>query len=231
MNYRKFCVVDLETTSANPNTTQPLQLAAVMVDGRKLEIIPGSEFQSLIAIVTDKDECARLGLDPLEDGAVAVHGKTEEILSKAPPLSSVWANFVEYVNGFNYKGSNWTAPIMVGYNIKGFDSKIIDRICCKAPYNLGPVDKKRGEQDLFNRIHSLDMLDFMFALFENDKEVNSLSADNLVRNHMGYDKGKGHDAMEDVIMTAELFCRTQKMLRTLASKKNFKGSMKTNGAL
>lgn len=230
MNYRDYIVYDLETTSATPHTTQPVQIAAVMVHGRKLEIIPGSEFQSLIAIVEDEDECKRLGIDPLEDGAVAVHGKTKEILATAPPLASVWKNFTDYVNGYNYKGTNWTAPISVGYNIGGFDSKIIDRICCKAPYGFGPIDKKRGEQDLFNRIHSIDMLDFMFCLFENNKDVNSLSADNLIRNYLGYDKGKGHDAMEDVIMTAELFCRTQKMLRAVAAKKEFKGSMRTKGA-
>jgi DNA polymerase III epsilon subunit-like protein len=69
------------------------------------------------------------------------------------------------------------------------------------------------------------MLDFTFALFENNKDVASLSADNLLRGFMGYDKGKGHDAMEDVIMTAELFCRVMKMIRAMASKKNFKGSM------
>ena len=225
MNYRPYCVFDLETTSATPTRTQPCQIAAVMIDGRKLEIIQGSEFQSLIKPIFDEEECKRLNLDPLEDGAVAVHGKTQEILSTAPDLKAVWSNFTDYVNSYNYKGTNWTAPISVGYNIKGFDSIIVDRICSKDPYNFGPTDKKRGGQDLFNRIHSLDMLDFTFALFENNKDVTSLSADNLVRGYFGYDKGKGHDAMEDVIMTAELFCRVMKMIRAMASKKNFKGSM------
>jgi hypothetical protein len=68
------------------------------------------------------------------------------------------------------------------------------------------------------------MLDFMFALFENNKDVNSLSADNLVRGYMGYSEGTAHDAMSDVIMTAELFCRTMRMLRTTASRKNFKNA-------
>ncbi len=227
MNYRPFCCYDFETSSVNPHKCQPVQLAAVMVDGRRLEIIPGSEFQSLIKPIFDQDECIRLNLDPLEDGAVAVHGKTQEILSTAPELKAVWSNFTDYVNSYNYKGTNWTAPVSVGYNIKGFDSIIVDRICTKEPYKLGPIDKKRGEQDLFSRIHSLDMLDFTFALFENNKDVTSLSADNLVRGYFGYDKGKGHDAMEDVIMTAELFCRVMKMIRAMASRKNFKGSMAT----
>lgn len=224
MNYRDFICYDFETTSANPYRTQPVQIAAVVIHGRKLEIKAGSEFQSLIKPIFDKEQCQKLGLDPLEDGAVAVHGKTEEILQSAPSVESVWKNFTDYVNQFNFKGSNWSAPISVGYNIKGFDSIIVNRLCSQAPYKFGPIDNKRGEQDLFNRIHSIDMLDFMFALFENNKDVNSLSADNLVRGYMGYSRGKAHDAMDDVIMTAELFCRVMKMLRSTASRKNFKNA-------
>lgn len=223
MNYRDYLCYDFETSSADPYKTQPVQLAAVVIHGRKLEVKPGSEFQSLIQPVFDHSECEKLGLDPLEDGAVAVHGKTEEILKDAPSIKSVWSNFTEYVNQYNFKGTNWSAPISIGYNIRGFDSIIVDRICKSEPYKLGPVDG-RGRQNLFNQIHSIDMLDFMFAMFENNKDVNSLSADNLIRGHMGYkDKGQAHDAMSDVIMVAELFCRVQKMLRYTASRKKWKG--------
>jgi DNA polymerase III epsilon subunit-like protein len=45
MNYRDYVVYDFETTSANPLRTQPVQIAAVVVHGRKLEIKKGSEFQ------------------------------------------------------------------------------------------------------------------------------------------------------------------------------------------
>lgn len=226
MNYRDYIVYDFETTSANPYRTQPVQLAAVVVHGRTLEIKSGSEFQSLIKPEFDIEECKKLNLDPLEDGAVAVHGKSEEVLKDAPSAQSVWANFTDYVNQYNYKTGNWTAPISVGYNIRGFDSIIVNRLCSQKPYDFGPKDKNRGEQDLFNRIHSIDMLDFMFVLFENNKDVQSLSADNLIRGHMGYSKGRAHDAMSDVIMVAELFCRTMKMFRTTASRKNFRDAFK-----
>lgn len=224
MNYRDYIVYDFETTSANPYTTQPVQIAAVAIHGRKLEIKQGSEFQTLIKPEFNIAKCKKLGVDPLEDGAVAVHGKTEEILKDAPSAESAWKNFTDYVNQYNFKGGNWGAPISVGYNIRGFDSIIVNRLCTQKPYKFGPIDEKRGEQNLFNRIHLIDMLDFMFALFENNKDVNSLSADNLVRGYMGYSEGKAHDAMSDVIMTAELFCRTMRMLRTTAARKNFKNA-------
>lgn len=225
MNYRDFICYDFETTSASPLTTQPVQIAAVAIHGRKLTIKPGSEFNSLMKPVMDEDECERLGIDALQDGAVAVHGKTAEMLEEAPSMKSVWENFTEYVNQYNYKGSNWTAPVSVGYNIRGFDSIIVDRLCSKEPFNYGPVNKKRGGQGLFNNIHMVDMLDFMFSMFENNKEVNSLSADNLIRGYMGYEDkvGQAHDALSDVIMVAELFCKVQKMLRYTASRKKFKG--------
>lgn len=224
MNYRDFIVYDFETTSANPNTTQPVQIAAIAIHGRKLEIKEGSEFQSLMKPVFCPKECKKLNIDPLEAGAVAVHGKTEEILMDAPSTESAWKNFTDYVNQYNFKGGNWGAPISVGYNIKGFDSVIVHRLCTQKPYKFGPIDEKRGEQNLFNRIHSIDLLDFMFAFFENNKDVNSLSADNLIRGYMGYSSGQAHDAMSDVIMTAELFCRTMRMLRSTASRKNFKNA-------
>ena len=130
MNYRDYLIYDFETTSANPYTTQPVQIAAIVVHGRKLEIKRDSEFQSLMKPELNVKKCEKLGVDPLEDGAVAVHGKTADMLKKAPTIKAVWKNFIDYVNQYNFKGTNWSAPISVGYNIKGFDSIIVNRLCC-----------------------------------------------------------------------------------------------------
>lgn len=221
MNYSSFIVFDFETSSANPLKTQPVQIAAVAVHSRKLEIIKGSEFQSLIKPSFDEDFCNENDLDLLQDGAVRVHGKTREILEEAPSLKSVWANFTDYVNSHNWKGSSFSAPIAVGYNISGFDLPIVKRICCDDPWKYGPSDAQ-GRPSLFNPIKYVDLMHTMFQLFENHKDVNSLSADNLIRGYMGYSKGQAHDAMSDVIMTAEVFCRTQTMLRGFSSRKKFK---------
>lgn len=225
MNYSDYIVYDFETTSSNPETTQPVQIAAVIVHGRKLEIKKNSEFESLIQPVFDIDKCRELGLDPLTDDAVAVHGISAEILKDAPSLNSVFKNFTDYVNSYNFKKDQWSAPIRCGYNIEGFDNLIMDRIMTKDPYKLGPVSKT-GRQGLFHPIHSVDVMKFMFSFFENDSDVRSLSADNLIRGKFGYSKGKAHDALSDVIMTAELFCKTQKWLRSNAEKIDFNGCMK-----
>jgi len=223
MNYRDFICIDFETTSKYSSTTQPVQIAAVAIHGRKLEIKPGTEFQSLIRPIFDEEECKRLNLDPLTDDAISKHGKTREMLENAPSLKSVWQNFTQYCKQFNTGTSNFTAPIATGYNIKNFDMPIVQRICASEPYKYGPVNKE-GKQDLFSIITSVDMFDFMFAFFENNQEVNSLSADNLIRGYMGYSKGTAHDAMSDVMMTAELFCRTMHMMRRVMSKNDLKGA-------
>jgi len=203
MNYKDYIVFDFETTSKYPDSTQPVQIAAVAIHGRKLEVIPNSEFQSLIKPIFDEKDCAKFGVDPLEDGAVAVHGKTEAILKKTA----------------------WYAPIAVGHNIRGFDMPIVQRICCNEPWGYGPKDKDGRRQTLFNPINIVDTMDLMFCCFENNKEVNSLSNDNLVRGYFGYSKGQAHDAMDDVLMTAELFCRTLKWFRSRSSTTKWKDSM------
>lgn len=226
MNYKDFIVFDWETTSADPLRTQPVQIAAVAIHGRKLEVKPNSEFQSLIQPLWGPKTCEKAGVDELQDGAVAVHGKTKAMLKKAPSLKSVWANFTEYVNEHNYKKTPWFAPIPVGHNIRGFDLPIVNRVCCSDPWGYGPKDKNGTKQKLFHPINMVDTMDLMFCLFENDKEVNSLSNDRLVRGHFGYSKGQAHDAMSDVHMTAELFCRTMRWMRTRAAKTKWKDSMR-----
>ena len=46
MNYNKICVFDFETDGRDPHKVNPVQLAAVIVDPRKLEIIKNAEFNS-----------------------------------------------------------------------------------------------------------------------------------------------------------------------------------------
>ena len=42
MNYRDIIVFDFETGSRNPSKTQPTQIAAMAIHGRKLTVQPGN---------------------------------------------------------------------------------------------------------------------------------------------------------------------------------------------
>ena len=219
MNYKDIIVFDFETGSRNPHKTQPVQIAAVAIHGRKLTIQPDGEFNSLIRPVLDDEEAIKLGLDPIEDEALAVNGKTREELAKAPQPKVVWDKFANFVNRYNFKKTPYYAPIAAGYNIIGFDLPIVQRMCEK----YGPVDKKTGQQTLFNKIHKVDMLDIVWMWMENNADVKSLSMDSM-RDLFGISKENAHDALQDVKDTANLMIRFMKLHRRVAPKITFEKS-------
>ena len=65
MANRDIIVFDFETGSRNPNTTQPIQIAAVMIHGRKLTVQPNGYFESLIKPLGDEKAVAAVFSDEL----------------------------------------------------------------------------------------------------------------------------------------------------------------------
>ena len=216
MNYKDIIVFDFETGSRNPHKTQPVQIAAVAIHGRKLTIQPGGYFESLIRPELDDEKAIEMGVDPIEDEALAVNGKTREELAKAPSAKTVWKKFANFVNKYNWKKTPYFAPIPAGYNIIGFDLPIVQRLC----EQYGPVDKKTGKQTLFNKIHKIDMLDTVWMWMENNPDIKSLSMDSM-RDLLGMSKENAHDAMQDVKDTANLMIAFMKLHRRIAPKVKF----------
>lgn len=122
-----ICVYDLETTSADPYTCQPIQIAAAMIDGRTLEIKDGGKFESMMSIIPDK-KVDEYGLRPVEQDALDVNHKTIEEIMEAPSPKLVMQQFAEWVNSHNYKNDRWSAPIRCGFNSHSFDDVILDRL-------------------------------------------------------------------------------------------------------
>ena len=216
MNYKDIIVFDFETGSRNPHKTQPVQIAAVSIHGRKLTIQTGGYFESLIRPELDDEKAIEMGVDPIEDEALAVNGKTREELAKAPSAKTVWKKFANFVNKYNWKKTPYFAPIPAGYNIIGFDLPIVQRLCEQH----GPVDKKTGKQTLFNKIHKIDMLDTVWMWMENNPDIKSLSMDSM-RDLLGMSKENAHDAMQDVKDTANLMIAFMKLHRRIAPKVKF----------
>tara|TARA_B100001564_G_scaffold296175_1_gene261558 strand:+ start:1070 stop:1747 length:678 start_codon:yes stop_codon:yes gene_type:complete len=208
MSYRDYIVFDFETGSRNPRKTQPTQLAALALDGRNFKL-KGS-FNSEIRPVLDDEKAIEMGFDPLEDEALKITGKTREALAKAPMPKTVWKKFCNFVDQYNWKSTQFFAPIPAGFNIIGFDMIIIDRLC-KA---YGPYDKERGQQKLFNKIYKVDMMDNMFMWTEGDPSVKSISMDSL-RDRMGLSKENAHDALQDVKDTANIMIKFMKTHRAV----------------
>ena len=216
MNYRDIIVFDFETGFRDPLKTQTIQIADVAIHGRKLTVQPEGYFESLIKPVFDDEEAIEKGLDPIEDEALAVNGKTRKELAKAPAARTVWKKFTNFVNRYNFKGTPYYAPIAAGYNIVGFDLPIVQRLC----EQYGPLDKKTKKQPLFNKIHRIDVMDNVWMWMENNADVKSLSMDSM-RDLFGMSKENAHDALQDVKDTANLMIGFMKLHRRIAPKIKF----------
>ena len=208
MASRDFIVFDFETGSRNPHKTQPTQLAALALDGRNFKL-KGSFNSEIRPILSDKLAIEK-GLDPLEDEALRITGKTRDELKKAPTLRSVWKKFNQFVDQYNWKGTQWFAPIPVGFNILGFDMVIINRLCKE----YGPYNEDRNQQKLFHAIWKIDVMDNVFAWTEGDPSVKSISMDSL-RERMGWSKDNAHDALQDVKDTANIMIKFMKTHRAV----------------
>ncbi len=208
MASRDFIVFDFETGSRNPHKTQPTQLAALALDGRNFKL-KGSFNSEIRPILSDKLAIEK-GLDPLEDEALRITGKNRDELKKAPTLRSVWKKFHQFVDKYNWKGTQWFAPIPVGFNILGFDMIIINRLCKE----YGPYNEDRNQQKLFHAIWKIDVMDNVFAWTEGDPSVKSISMD-AMRERMGMSKDNAHDALQDVKDTANIMIKFMKTHRAV----------------
>ena len=254
MNNNDLLVYDFETTSINPHSCQPTELASCVIHGRKLEIHPNSMFRSYIRPIFDEEECKKLGLDPVTDEVLEKTHIKKEDLEKAPSIKVVWDQFQKYVNKYNYRQGKWGSLIKCGMNTTHYDNIIIDRIAGghlrKAknqldimlqrgiigeevvkeirklePWGFGPWDDDRQEETLFYPAAKLDLRDILWFWFENNVEVKSLSMD-AMREYFGISAEKAHTADKDVEDTALLITKFLKLHRHYGPKVKFRGSCK-----
>src|SRR5687767_6164021 len=135
MNSNDILICDFETGSLSIDEPQPIELAAIHLDPRRLVL--GETFCSLIK---PRD------FTKVEAPALAVNKKTIEELQQAPTLEQVFPDFANFVNKFNKQKSPYNAPIMAGYNILNFDFPIMSVLCKEFKY----WDHKRNQQKLFS---------------------------------------------------------------------------------
>lgn len=191
----------------------------------KLTLKPGGIFNSKIQPVFDDEKAVSLGLDPVEDEALAINNLTREELAEAPPTKVVWDNFVTWVKKYNYRNSVYTAPIPCGYNIVNFDMPIINRLANQ----YGPVDKD-GRQTVFSQVYKIDFMDIFFYHTEHNRNVQKRKLGDIM-DFMGYPKGQKtglHNAVDDVRHTANLLIKH--LRHTRAESENIKwGTTFANG--
>jgi hypothetical protein len=218
----------METDGSDPSCCSPVQIAALMIDPIKLEIIKNSEFN--INLKPEKVEIAKANENPYTDSDILQwHGKIKGVSGDKiledwrtyPGQKKSWEQFVNYLDSFHTRASKkslFSAPIAAGYNIFRFDLKIVERLGKKYG-NLN----KNGELDLFYPRDTLDLMNLLFYWFESSKDIKSLSMDNM-RNYFGISGDNAHDALKDVYDTAEILIRFLRLHRNLYKKIKFRDS-------
>ena len=216
----------METDGVNPDKCSPVQIAAVIVDPLKLEIVPDSEFNINIKpeALVDNPDYAYGDSDVLDFHAKVRGSSKEDILNQWKSYQKQdhgWKMFTSYLDIYHTrseKKSCFTAPIAAGYNINRFDLRIIERLSIK--YN---TLNKEGRSSLFYPRDVIDVMNVLFYWFEGNNELKNYTLDNL-RDYLGLSKDNAHDALKDVKDTAQILIRFLRLHRNLSRKIKFKGS-------
>lgn len=231
MNNNYICVYDYETGGKFANKSQPIQIGAIIIDPKKLSVVDGGEFESLMRPIEDKD-CEMFGVEPIQDEALKVNHKTRDELKNAPDAKAVFKKFNEWLANFNTGSNDWGLPVRAGFNIHNFDDKITERMACgqktgkKEPYGFGPSDEFGAK--VFHPVHSFDILPMMYSWFENKYEpaLRSMSMDSI-RKYFGMTSGGAHDALVDCYDAGEILVRFLRMKRHFVrSGISFEGACK-----
>lgn len=201
--------IDTETGSKYAHTTQLCSIGAVAVDLSKMEMIPNTEFYSLVK--PEKPE-------EIEEEALKVNKLKMEDLMKAPSEKTVWHNFVDYIKKYKTSNTHWGNPPFIGYNHINFDLIIFDRMCKK----YGQVDKN-GEQNLYHRVEKYDMIEDIRKWLVYTGKLESARFD-VVRPFLGMEPDAAHNALSDAKDAAKLYMRFTKLYKELAIRIPFEGA-------
>jgi hypothetical protein len=229
INYNKICVFDFETDGSNPVECSPVQIAAVIIDPIKLEVVPKSEFNIFFKPETlEKNINYTYTTDILDFHAKVRGSSKDDILNQwkeYPQQEQSWKLFINYLEMYHArssKKSQFSAPIAAGYNIHRFDLKIIDRLSKK----YGNTNKE-GTTDVFFPRDVVDIMNLVFLWFEHNNDLKNYTLDTL-RDYFGINKEGAHDALKDVKDCAEILIRFLKLHRNLSQKIKFKDSFVLN---
>lgn len=224
---RKICVFDMETDGLDTSICSPVQIAAIMIDPVKLELIPDSEFNIRLKpakLQSSEVENPYTDSDILDWHAKISNITPEKVLSlwkEYPEQSQSWNAFTQYLTKYHTRSTKknmFSAPIAAGYNILRFDIKIIEQLSRRFNNT-----NKEGGSDLFYPRDTLDVMNLLFYWFEGNSDLDSLTLDNI-RKYLGISGENAHDALKDVKDTAEILIRFLKLHRSLFKKVKFQNS-------
>ena len=221
MNTRKICVFDFETDGTNPHECNPVQLGALMIDTRKLVIVPDSEFCTNIqppGIIKPEEYLTEGRKDTIAWHAKNYGVTSEDIIQRwteAVDEKTAWQLFLTYFKKYNPGKTMFSAPMLGGMNIRGFDVRIFERLM-----------KKYGTSKFYWPRDQADLMDWCFLWLESLEEPKKYNME-VLRKFFGISTKGSHDALKDVRDTAQLLIKFMQLTRKYASGVQFKGACKT----
>lgn len=221
MNKQFYLVYDFETDGVDPNTCNPVELAAVPVEPRRLDILKEEHFKIIIK-PPDIDNPEYLTDERLK--TIQWHAKNKNITPEDVIASwkngfepkTAWEMMAKYAEKYTIpktRGHWYTEPIPVGYNIICFDNIIAKRL--SDQYNI---------KYPFSAVKKIDLQDLLFTWFENLQEPANMKMDTLRAFFDIQSDGFAHEALTDVMDEALMLVKFLKFHRKQASVKKFKGA-------
>lgn len=215
-------VFDFETDHREAGTDKcnPVELAAVAIHSKKLEVVRGSEFSVFIKPdCIDDEDYYETHKDTIDWHCRKNKCTVEELLDKwreGMQEKKAWSMFRDYVNSYNYGKKDFTAPIPSGANIRGFDLPIYERLCAK--YKMKPFFHKR------DKIDAMELCLYWFS-FAGDKP-NNYKVDTL-RDFFGMSAEHAHEALGDVKQEAEIITTFLRPFKKYSPKIDWRNSIVT----
>ena len=221
MNNRWIIVFDWETDGPDPSTCNPVELAAIPIDPRTLDIKIDKAFNATIKPpgITKEEYFTDEKQKTIEWHAKQRGVTSEDIIQTWKSGKSekiVWKNFCEYCKKFEIEKSRdswYPEPIAAGYNIIGFDLPICQRLA-----------KKHKTKMPFAKVTKIDIMDMLFFWLENLDEPQNMRLDTM-RDWFGIKAEQAHEAFSDTVDSAKLLTQFMKFHRRQSSVAKFKGAM------
>lgn len=210
-NQRHFLVFDIETDGLDPDKHEIVQLAAKAIT-YDFEPHEAGEFHIILK---------PLNPELAEPKAIEIIG--QELWAKAQnegehPKVGL-RKFKEFCDRLNYKKAYYTAPILVGFNNTAFDNIRLETAILKH----GVV---KNRDSLPWAYTSKDVLSQMTDLFGRDNLPNHKL--DTFANLLGMSRSTSlHDALEDVKITSDIFCRYMKYMCKIRNKLKIENNSET----
>jgi len=224
--FRNLIIFDFETTGTNPLTCEPVQVAAIVIDPRRLIFVEDSEFNIVMRPPSLDEMSVEEYMDSDKDllETIKWHANNRSCTPKEVTTSwkngtsqrEAWDQFIKYVDKYNWKHQAFFSPIPGGMNIRDFDLKIYDRL--NERYNI-----KKGPFWPRDRV---DLLDLCFYWFEDLPEPPKDYKMDTLREWFGISAENAHDALQDVKDTGRFIIKFMRLHRSIAKKVKFQEGFK-----